>query len=141
MTVSIIHVCKSPGGSAYLDGHRITRISAFLLEGELDNSPQALDLNCNKAFMGSKITGIGFTFDDVCVSKGASSTEEMQNLCANNARNADRIFRYVGGEEVNSNPRLSDGRYIIDFEDFPLRRDPTLRLWSSSTTEEEKVLD
>jgi hypothetical protein len=140
VTVSIIHIYKGHRDAAVLDGRSVSRISAFLLEGELDKSPHALGENRSTAFMGSKITGIGFTFDDGSIVKGASSLDDMRDICTKESRNADRVFRYIGGDEVNSSPTHSDDRYIIDFEDFPLRRDPTVKSWSLSNPSERREL-
>jgi hypothetical protein len=45
-------------------------------------------------------------------------------LIANDPRNSERIKPYIGGEEVNNSLTHAHHRYAIDFEDFPLRRDP-----------------
>ena len=73
---------------------------------------------------------MGFTFDDTAAAKGeAESLATMRALMEKNPRNAERIFPYIGGEEVNNDPRHAHHRYVIDFADFPLRRDPTLKSW------------
>ena len=73
--------------------------------------------------MGSIVLGMGFTFDDVAAAKGeAESLETMRALIAKDPRNAERIFPYIGGEEVNTIPSHAHHRYVIDFADFPLRR-------------------
>jgi hypothetical protein len=41
-------------------------------------------------------------------------------LIAENTRNAERIFRYVGGEEINSDPDPRLERYVINFEQMEL---------------------
>jgi hypothetical protein len=37
-------------------------------------------------------------------------------------RNQERIFSYLGGEEVNTSPTYSPHRYVINFEDFSLEK-------------------
>ena len=55
--------------------------------------------------MGSYILGIGFTFDDTAAAKGeAENLDMMRALIAKDRRNAERIFPYIGGEEVNTDP-------------------------------------
>ena len=53
----------------------------------------------------------------------ASPVAEMHRLIAKDPRNAERIFPYLGGEEVNTDPRHAHRRWCIDFNDFPLRRE------------------
>ena len=48
----------------------------------------------------------------------ATPIAEMQRLIAQNPRNAERIFPYIGGEEVNDSPTHSHHRYVINFGDM-----------------------
>ena len=59
-----------------------------------------MQANAGKSFGGSNVLGMGFTFDDTDNSV-ASPIAEMQRLIAKDPRNAERIFPYIGGEEVN----------------------------------------
>jgi hypothetical protein len=80
---------------------------------------------------------MGFTFDDAAAAKGeAESLATMRELIANNPRNAERIFPYIGGEEVNTHPSHAHHRYVIDFADFPLLRSAGLRSWAEMTQNE-----
>lgn len=111
------------GAVPVLDGRPVRRISAYLMEGELDASPVNLRSNSQVAFQGSILLGMGFTFDDVNASKGAASTLAlMKQLTESNPRNAERIFPYLGGEEINNSPTHQHHRYTIDFFDLPLHR-------------------
>ena len=82
---------------------------------------------------------MGFTFDDAAAAKGeAESLDKMHALIAKDPRNAERIFPYIGGEEVNNSPTHAHHRYVIDFADFPLKRDGGLRSrgrWQPRATE------
>jgi hypothetical protein len=60
----------------------------------------------------------------------------MRELIRKDPRNATRIFPYVGGEEVNTDPRHLHHRYVIDFFDQPLCRDAGLRPWAEMSAEE-----
>ena len=121
VVVSVVHVLKGVVAPSLLDGRPVSRISAYLVEGSLDQSPSRLAANARKAFSGSFVLGMGFTFDDVAAAKGtASSVAEMKRLVAEHPSNAQRIFPYLGGEELNSHPRHTPQRYIIDFEDLSL---------------------
>jgi hypothetical protein len=136
VVVSVVHVIKRgpferARRGAVLDGRAVDRISAYLVEGGFDDNPAVMEENAGKAFQGSILLGMGFTFDDVAAAKGeAESLAEMERLIANDPRNADRIKPYLGGEEVNTSPTHAHHRYAIDFEDFPLRRDPALQSWN-----------
>ena len=138
VVVSVVHLVKGVANSPVLDGRAVRRISAYLVEGDLDTSPAPLAANSGKAFQGSIVLGMGFTFDDVAAAKGETeSLEKMRTLIIKDPRNAERIFPYLGGEEVNNSPMQSHHRYVIDFFDRPLRRDQSLGSWFSATQSEE----
>jgi hypothetical protein len=84
--------------------------------------------------MGTKLTGMGFTFDDVSAAKGdTASLATMRQLIGADARNAERIFQYVGGDEVNTEPCGEFSRFVIDFDDFPAARSRSLPSWFSGS--------
>jgi hypothetical protein len=138
VVVSVVHVIKGEVARApVLDGKPARRISAYLVEGDLDDSPARLAANVRKAFVGSYVLGVGFTFDDAAAAKGqAQSLDAMRALIKTNPRNAQRIFPYIGGEEISTDPRHAHHRYAIDFFDRPLRRDPALKSWPDMTDTE-----
>lgn len=142
VVVSVVHVMRGEALSPVLDGREVRRISSYLVSGDLDTSPAALAANSGKAFQGSIVLGMGFTFDDVAAAKGeAENLEAMGALIAKCARNSERVFPYVGGEEVNTDARHMHHRYVIDFADFPLRREELAKNWSAMTSgEREEVL-
>jgi hypothetical protein len=57
----------------------------------------------------------------------------MRALVTKDPRNEERIFPYIGGEELNTSPRHAPHRHVIDFEDFPLRREPMKETWAAMT--------
>ena len=116
VVVSVVHIVRGEVASPVLDTLPVRRISAYLVEGDLDTSPVALAASSGKAFVGSYVLGMGFTFDDVAAAKGeAESLETMRALIAKDPRNADRIFPYIGGEEINTDPLHRHRRFVIDF--------------------------
>jgi len=132
VVVSVVHVFRGDGRSPVLDGRQARRISAYLVEGDLDGSPAPLAANAGKAFQGAILLGLGFTFDDEQAARGkASPVSEMHRLIAKDPRNAERIFPYLGGEEVNSDPRHAHRRWTIDFNDLPLRREKMAKTWAA----------
>ncbi|BBE73283.1 Eco57I restriction-modification methylase domain-containing protein [Oharaeibacter diazotrophicus] len=131
VVVSVVHVVRGTIRSPILDGRQVPRISAYLVAGDLDRSPARLAANARKAFQGSIVLGMGFTFDDVAAAKGeAESLDTMRALIAKDPRNAERIFPYIGGEEITTSPTQSHHRYVIDFFDRPLGRRKDLNNWA-----------
>ncbi|UKO98354.1 Eco57I restriction-modification methylase domain-containing protein [Nostoc sp. UHCC 0870] len=96
-----------------LDGKKVDFISAFLFKSGGNKNPAVLLANADKSFIGSYVLGMGFTFDDS--NPDATSIAEMQRLIAQNTKNQERIFPYIGGEEVNSSPTHEHHRYVINF--------------------------
>jgi hypothetical protein len=56
---------------------------------------------------------MGFTFDDT--NPDPTPIAEMHRLIEQNPKNQERIFPYIGGEEVNSSPTHAHNRYVINF--------------------------
>jgi hypothetical protein len=115
--VSLLYVAKAhPVDYAVLDGVRVRRISAFLLEGNVDVAPTILSQNKGRCFRGAKPWGAGFVFENP-PADGSSSIDDMERLIALDPRNRDVIFSFMGGQEFNESPTQSPNRYIIDFGD------------------------
>ena len=67
------------------------------------------------AFQASKVDGLGFTMPP----------SEARDLIDQDERNADVLFPYLNGQDLNSYPDSSSSRWIIDFHDWPLDRAAT----------------
>jgi hypothetical protein len=104
---------SSYNGPIILDGKPVPKITAFLFHAGGNEDPKPLMANAGKSFQGSIVLGMGFTFDDT--NPDATPLTEMQRLIEKDPRNAERIFPYIGGEEVNSSPTHSHHRYVINF--------------------------
>jgi hypothetical protein len=134
VVVSIVWFIKgSHSGPLFLDGRAVPLITAYLFHAGGDEDPAVLQSNAGKSFIGSFVMGMGFTFDDTDRKGVASSISDMRALVAANSHNAERLFPYLGGEEMNDNPTQSYHRYIINFADFPLRRENLGKTWHGST--------
>jgi len=117
--VSLVHIIKGSPTLCKLNARSVKRISAYLVEGDLDESPTRLAINTARSFQGSIVLGMGFTFDDEAAAKGkAASMECMRELIRRNEANASRIFPYIGGEEINSNPKHEHRRCAINLSDL-----------------------
>ena len=140
--VSVVHVVKGTTLSPILDGRHARRISAYLVEGDLDTAPETLVANANKAFQGSIILGMGFAFDNVAAAKGeAESLDTMRKLIEKDPRNGARVFPMLGWAEIANSPTHANNRFVIDFADYPLKRDESYGSWQkASNTERQKWL-
>ena len=120
VVVSVLHIHKGSFASQkHLDGEAVEKITAFLFHrgGHID--PARLQANARQSFQGSIVLGMGFTFDDTDRKGVATPLAEMHRLIADNPRNKDAIFPYIGGEEVNTSPTHAHHRYVINFHDYP----------------------
>lgn len=127
VVVCVVHLVRGPSPlPPRLDGREVTRISAFLEEGERDEAPKPLEASKGIGFQGSILLGMGFTFDDNTNDSAANPLSEMRRLTAaehpQGAHNATRIRPYIGGEEVSDSPTHAHRRWAIDFGDMPLER-------------------
>ena len=114
VVVSVINIFKGDyQGRKLLNGRAGNLISAFLFHSGRNENPKVLQVNANKSFQGSIVLGMGFTFDNY--SPNATPIAEMHRLIEKNPQNAERVFPYIGGEEVNSSPTHVHHRYVINF--------------------------
>jgi hypothetical protein len=128
--VSVVHVAKGfPPLTAKLNGKTVSRISAYLLAGEMDESPQRLVGNPYFS-IGSKIYGQGFLFAND--EPGCTPIEERSKLLKTHPEWESRIPPYIGGEEINTDPAqhyhrfaiyLSDAETEAELDEWPELRD------------------
>lgn len=125
VVASMVHVHRGDWGGAYqLSGKTVSTISAFL-SSEDEWSPKPLKANAGKSFQGSIVLGLGFTMSET----------EAQALIARDAKNAEVLFPYLNGEDLNSHPEQQPSRCVVNFWDWPLARDAA-GVWA--TTDEEQ---
>lgn len=93
-----------------LNGRRVESIDSRLRIGREKPDPVALSSNKGRSFQGVIVLGQGFVL----------SAEERQAAIESDPRNAHRIFPYLGGEELNSEPDQAHTRYVIDFGSLSL---------------------
>lgn len=141
VVVSIVHILNGATRPSSLNGRCVTRISAYLMSGDFDEQSAQLIQNAGRAFIGSFLFGVGFTFDDIAAKKGITENlVTMKELITKSPANADRIRPYLGGEEVNTSPTHSPHRFAIDFENFPLRRVAQIGIWQQMDGNERRQL-
>src|SRR5581483_4349392 len=96
-----------------LDGHPVRGISTALTpKGRVDGPPFVLDVNAGKSFQGSIVLGMGFTL----------TPEEAKVLLDRDPRNAEVLFPYLGGSDLNDSPSQSAERFVINFFDWDEER-------------------
>ena len=139
VVVSVLHVHKGDfPGVKLLDGETVDTITAFLFHRGVHDDPARLKSNAGKSFQGSIVLGMGFTFDDTDTKGVATPLAEMHRLVAEEPRNQDAIFPYIGGEEVNTSPTHDHHRYVINFRDYPLRRADLGELWANADDDQRR---
>jgi len=74
------------------------------------DDPVRLAANAGLSFFGAKIYGQGFVL----------TPGERDDLIKRDKRNAERIFPYLGGKEVNTSPEQMFHRYVINFGSMTL---------------------
>lgn len=116
VVVSVVHVARGEvQAPSVLNGRRVRGINSYLVAGEREIEPAVLRANRGASYRGSGVYGEGFTFDDAGSKGLATTTAEMRRLVEADPSNAERIYPYIGGEEVNSDPRQQHRRFVINF--------------------------
>jgi hypothetical protein len=86
----------------------VRRISTLLEPaGRVNGVPVRLTENSSIAYIGCYVLGMGFVLD----------VAEAEEWIAADPRNAEVLFPYLNGEDLNSRPDSSASRWVIDFND------------------------
>lgn len=121
--VSVVHIAKGQyAGLCFLDGRAVQKITAYLFDQGTDDDPSTLSANLSQSFIGCYVLGMGFTFDDTDTKGVASPIALMHELIRKDSKNRERIFPYIGGEEVNTDPLQRHHRFVINFEDMQIEK-------------------
>ncbi len=141
VVVSVVHVANGRHrGPKMLNGRAVDQITAFLFHRGGHEDPARLKANAKKSFVGSYVLGMGFTFDDTDSKSVATPLAEMCRLIEENPRNRRVIFPYIGGQEVNTSPTHAHHRHVINFRNWPLRRDDIGETWNVAHALRRKAL-
>lgn len=101
-------------GPFHIDDAVAPGITSFLTPpGRVVGKPHRLKANEGKSFQGSIVLGMGFVM----------TPEEARGLIARNPKNAEVLMPYLNGEDLNSRPDQSPSRWVINFRDWPLKRE------------------
>jgi hypothetical protein len=116
VNLSVIEIWASKApltAEAVLDGEPVPRLSVDLQPYLRETGrPESLRENDGLVFQGSIVLGLGFTLEPA----------EATALIDEDPRNADVLFPYVIGADINRRPDTSASRWIINFRDWPLER-------------------
>lgn len=97
-------------GGAVLDERPVYRITTSLASvGRVEGRPYRLSANAGKSFQGSILLGMGFI----------TTPSVARGLIAKDPRNADVLFPYLNGEDLNTSPTQEAKRWVINFFDWP----------------------
>ncbi|WP_114044780.1 type IIL restriction-modification enzyme MmeI [Acidipropionibacterium virtanenii] len=92
--------------SRVADDAPVRRISTLLeAQGRTEGNPMRLTDNTGIAFQGCIVLGMGFVVEP----------EEAEDWIVADARNAEVLFPYLNGEDLNQRPDASPSRWVIDF--------------------------
>jgi hypothetical protein len=133
VVVSVVHICKGEmDGPFLLDGRQASIITAYLFHAGGHDDPAKLKENEGKSFQGSIVLGMGFTFDDADKKGIATPLAEMRRLIQEDSHNEQIVLPFIGYAEVASSPKQEHSRYVINFEDFPLKREDLGFSWAEA---------
>ena len=113
-------------GKYVLSGKEVETISAFLSAQE-EWSPKVLKANANQSYIGSYVLGMGFTMSEA----------EAKAFIERDPKNAEVLFPYLNGDDLNSDPEQKPSRWVINFSDWPLDRTAE-GSWSTATEKKKK---
>ncbi len=132
VVTSRVHVHKGEwSGERSLLGRSAPFISAFLSDRE-EWSPKRLKANEGLAYQGSIVLGMGFVL----------SSEVAHRMLEADPRNAEVIFPYINGDDLNSDPEQKPSRWVINFWDWPETRAKTYLLpyeWIEENVKAERL--
>lgn len=96
-----------------LDGLRVRRITPSLDAGSrASGTPVRLNANRSIAFQGSVVLGMGFVV----------APDQARQWIEGDSRNAEVLFPYLNGEDLNGRPDASASRWVINFHNWSEER-------------------
>ena len=117
LQVALVALHKGPwDAKRWLNGQSVSCITPLLDDGSVPGgAPEVLRSNAKLSFIGSFVLGKGFVLEP----------DEAMALIERHSRNADVLFPYATGEDVNSRPDQTPSRWVINFGEWPLERAET----------------
>jgi hypothetical protein len=81
-------------------------------------SPERLKANEGLAYQGSIVLGMGFVL----------TPDDARHMLDADPKNAEVIFPYINGDDLNSDPEQMPSRWVINFWDWPEAKAKTYKL-------------
>lgn len=107
--VALVTVTKLKWKAPFvLSGLKVNTITPYLDDSETLGNPFPLKQNDGKSFQGSIVLGKGFVLEP----------KQAQALIKKDPKNADVLFPYLNGDDLNNNPDQSPSRWVINFFDW-----------------------
>jgi len=132
VVTSRVHVHKGVwSGERSLLGRPAPFISAFLSDRE-EWSPERLKANEGLAYQGSIVLGMGFVL----------LPDQASMMLDADPKNAEVIFSYINGDDLNSDPEQKPSRWVINFWDWPETKAKTYTLpykWLEDNVKAERL--
>src|SRR5690606_32960563 len=110
--VSLLWLARKLGESEtpVLDGNEVRGITPGLdPASRVSGTPYRLVANEAQSFQGSNVLGKGFVL----------LPEQARALIAKDPKNADVLFPYLIGKDLNQEPGAKASRWVINFHDWP----------------------
>ncbi|MFD0203850.1 MULTISPECIES: Eco57I restriction-modification methylase domain-containing protein [Saccharothrix] len=116
LEVSLLWVGREDQESCWLDGVEVSGITPSLdPRSRVSGNAYRLIANAGQSFQGSLVLGDRFFL----------SPDTAKNLIMQDDRNREVVFPYLNGEELNSRPDCSAGRWVINFHTWDEKRAAT----------------
>lgn len=122
LSISVVHIFTGDwSGCRSLDGLSVDCISPGLSPVSLGTlTPQRLEANKDLSFQGSNICGNGFVVSEDIARQAISRDGKYANV----------LMPYLNGRDFNSSSTQRASRWIINFYDWPLKREVALPSWT-----------
>ncbi len=114
LEVSLLWVGHAADGETpILDGRPVRGITPSLdARSRVTGNPYRLTANADQSYIGSYVLGTGFLLEP----------EQAQELIDKDPRNAEVLFPYLNGEDLNGRPDGSARRWVINFHNWSVER-------------------
>lgn len=125
--ISLIHIAKRKEITPkFLDGQESDNITAYLFHSGGNDEPEKLLAMKSLASQGSQIYGKGFLFDDS--DEKSNPVVEMERIISQDLRYKERVYPFVGGQEINESSTHKYTRHVVYLSD--LKNESDLNDWS-----------
>lgn len=110
VVVHQVHIAKAGWhGNRALNGVIVSQISSYL--GSMDQTkPNKIPENLGRIFQGTILLGEGFKISEAKANELINEDDKYEEV----------LFPFIGGNEVNKDPRYKASSWVINFWDWPM---------------------